>query len=478
MSRPLCITLLCLTIVNLNELSAQKRSNQTSSKPNIVIIVTDDHGYGDVGYHDEKVKTPHLDKFVKQGVRLDRHYSYPICSMTRAALMTGLSTSRTGVNNSSGLDLKYQTMPESFRAAGYQTWMCGKWHLGGAADAQRSGKEFLPTSRGFDYFYGHLGGAIDYVTHSRKDLGKLDWQRNGKDVQEEGFSTDLLADDACKLIKARDPAKPMFLYLAFNAVHGPLNPPPGSNTSKRDKRDNLLANVTYMDAAIGRVLQTLDDENIADNTIVVFFSDNGGQLGNGASNGSLRGEKGTVFEGGIHTLGAIRWPAALKAGKASKQVISVIDWFPTLADAAGIKAIHDQPFDGKSRWKNLREGTAAPPENLVIAHSGIAVFNGPWKLVEGSDEKGDKGGGGGKQAGGKQAGKNAKKGKRERKDQGDANPAAAAGPAPQLFNIEQDPGETTDLSAKHPEIVRELLAAGKKMTSLSPRQRKGKQNDQ
>ena len=124
--------------------------------------------------------------------------------------MTGLATLRTGVNNSSGLDLQYRILPQAFHDAGYQTWMFGKWHLGGAEDSQRSGPEYLPHARGFDYFYGHLHGAIDYYSHQRKDLGKLDWQRNGQPVREEGFSTDLLANDAIRMVRQRDRTKPFF----------------------------------------------------------------------------------------------------------------------------------------------------------------------------------------------------------------------------------------------------------------------------
>jgi arylsulfatase A-like enzyme len=428
---------------------ALAQTPRSKAKPNVVVIVADDLGWNDVGFHNPEVRSPNLDRLVQEGVRLDRHYSYPICSCTRAALLTGMSTSRTSVTNSSGLDLAYRLMPESFQAAGYQTWMRGKWHLGGAEGYERSGPEFLPHRRGFDDFYGLLHGVIDYQTHVRNDIDKLDWWRNGEAVKEPGFTTDLLADDAVKKLKGRDKARPVFLYLAFNAVHGPLTTPPGSNVSRRERRPTLLANVASMDAAIGRVLKTIDDEGMRDDTIVLFFSDNGGQLSQGASNAPLRAEKGTVFEGGIHTPATVRWPGVLKAGTSSKQVISVIDWFPTLADASGVEPKTHRAFDGKDLWKNLVEGKATPPEALVIAQgAGTAVFDGPWKLVIGPEQNA------------------------ERQDAATKKAARAASQAnPQLFRIDDDPEEKTNMAARFPEIVKDLRAKGQAMTSLTRRRR-------
>lgn len=383
-------------------------------RPNVVIVVSDDHGFGDIGWNNPQVKTPQLDQFARDGVRLDRFYANPICSVTRAALMTGIATIKTGVSNSSGLDLKFRILPQAFHDAGYQTWMCGKWHLGGPDDCQRSGPDFFPQARGFDYFYGHLHGAIDYYRHERKDLGQLDWQRNGQPVIEGGFSTDLLADDAIRLIAGRDKSRPFLLYLAFNAVHGPLQMPPSADNpgQRAGKRETLLANLTHLDAAIGRLLKAIDDQQLRDNTIALFFGDNGGQLSQGANNGPLSEEKGTTFEGGIRVPAAIRWPGKLAAGGASQQFVAVMDVLPTLCAAAGIESGIVAPIDGVNLWPALAAGKRQPHPPFLIGNKDVACIAEPWKLVS--------------------------PGRSER---------------PLLFDIVRDPGEKTDLANEHPDKV-------------------------
>ena len=274
-----------------------------AEKPNVLVIVSDDEGWGDIGWNNPEVKTPCLNRLAEEGVRLDRFYANPICSVTRAALMTGMHTLRTGVENFSGLDLKYQTLPQVLREAGYQTWMCGKWHLGGDRENSLSGPEYLPTARGFDHHYGLLGGAVDYYTHMKPRTQELDWWRNGKPVEEKGYSTDLLADEAIGLIQKRDKQRPFFLYLAFNAIHGPISAPPGVGDERRSRgRPTLLQAMSGLDTATGRVLEELDKQGIRKDTLVIFFSDNGGDLTKGSTNLSLREGKGTVFEGEIVVL--------------------------------------------------------------------------------------------------------------------------------------------------------------------------------
>ena len=404
---------------------------QSSSRPNIVVIVSDDHGFGDVGWNDPEVKTPHLDRLAKEGVRLDRFYANPICSVTRAALFSGVSSLRTGVNNRNGLSLDYGILPEFLRGVGYQTWMFGKWHLGGTEDNRYSGPEYLPQRRGFDYFYGHLHGAVDYYSHKRKDLDKLDWQRNGEPVNETGFTTDLLADDAIRMVKQREPDRPFLLYLAFNAVHGPIQPPPSApDLSKRNKRELLLANVTHMDAAIGRLLNTIDKEGLRKNTLVLFFGDNGGQLSQGASNGPLRGEKGNTFEGGIRVPAAIRWDGVVQSGSTSGQFISVMDVLPTLCAAANVKLDESLSLDGQNLWPAIASGKVTPHPPFVMGNKDVACFAEPWKLV-----------------------------------------TPPGGEPPMLYHILNDPKEQQNVAADHPEIVAELV---KHVSSIEPATKPGK----
>ncbi len=387
------------------------------NRPNVVLIVTDDHGFGDIGWNDSKVETPTLDRLASEGCRLDRFYSNPICSVTRAALMSGVASIRTGVNNRSGLPSKYRTLPQVFESAGYATWMVGKWHLGGNEDNSLSTPEYLPQNRGFDHFYGHLHGAIDYYTHERKDLGELDWQRNGKPVEEKGFSTDLLVDEALRLIERRDTTKPFLLYVAFNAVHGPLQPPPSSpETNRREKREILTANLKHMDQAVAKIMKSIQSQGIDEETIVLFFGDNGGQLSNGASNGPLRGEKGTTFEGGIRVPALLRWPGTIDPGQRSAQFVNVADVLPTLASACGIRSGLPDDMDGTDLWPALKSGKVIFRPPFVMGNRDLAVFEAPWKLV--STGRGEK---------------------------------------PLLFDISSDPNESRDVASDHPEIVAKLF---------------------
>lgn len=407
--RPILVSMLVLLPV------ASSKSDETK-RPNVVMIVTDDHGFGDIGWNDPKIETPTLDRMAAEGCRLDRFYSNPICSVTRAALMSGVASNRTGVNNRNGLPSKYRTLPQVFKSAGYSTWMVGKWHLGGSEDNTFSTPEYLPQNRGFDHFYGHLHGAIDYYTHERKDLGKLDWQRNGKPVNEKGFSTDLIADEAVRLIETRDATKPFLLYVAFNAVHGPLQAPPSApDTNRRDKRATLTANVKHMDSAVARIMKAIDSKDIDSDTLVIFFGDNGGQLANGASNGKLRGEKGTTFEGGLRVPALIRWPGTIDPGQRSVQFMNVADVLPTLASACGIRNGLPDGMDGVDLWPALKSGKVKERPAFVMGYRDTAVFAPPWKLI--SPGRGEK---------------------------------------PLLFEIVADPNETHDVASDHFDIVAKL----------------------
>ena len=355
-----------------------------AQKPNVVVLLADDLGSGDLGFAGGEIATPNLDKLASESLRFEQAYVCPVCSPTRSSLMTARSPMRFGVMYhvirpwlDYGVPLDEHFLPQSFAAAGYQTAMMGKWHLG------HSRKAYLPNARGFQYSYGHLNGAIDYFTHERD--GGLDWHRNGKAVREEGYSTDLIANEAATWIAQRDKSKPYLLYVPFNSPHSPLQAPEESLKKYAHitdpKRRAFAAMVDRLDAGIGRILKEVDG-----NTIVLFFSDNGGPLNFGARNGKLRGAKGSVYEGGIRTQMLLRYPGHTKPGTSTKQVITVLDVFPTLAGAAGVKLQNKLPLDGRNLWPALSAGKVMEREDLIVAvESGRGlehtVRRKNWKLV-------------------------------------------------------------------------------------------------
>lgn len=344
-------------------------------QPNLVVIVTDDHGFGDISAHGCPAPTPNMDRLGREGIRLERFYATPVCSVTRSTLLTGRNPLRTQVNNSRGLDLGEHTLPQTFKAAGYQTFMCGKWHLGGLYNTQsntvingvsvpvvREGEEYQPQNRGWDAHYGEYTGAINYTTHVSQEFGTPDWWWNGQPNLDAGWSTDLLADKAVQLLQQRDPSRPTVLYLAFNAVHGPVSAPASYLANYASvpnvNRRTTLAALEQMDVAVGRVLDALDAEGITTNTLVVFFGDNGGQAASGGSNLPLRGDKGDLYDGGIHTPAALRWPGVLPSGVTNcQQFVWVGDLFPTLCAAAGVAPLNTKPLDGVNVWPLLQGAT-------------------------------------------------------------------------------------------------------------------------
>ncbi len=349
--------------------------------PNIVFIIADDLGWGDVGYHGGEIATPNIDEMASDGVRLNRNYVYPVCSPTRAALLTGRSAVEFGVDgpmaDDSGLSLSVTLLPQYLRDLGYQTFIVGKWHLG------IGNARFFPQSRGFDYFYGFLGGWVDSYTHVYN--GGLDWQRNGESVRESGMVTDLLTADAIRLLERRDASRPFFLYLSYSSPHTPLQlpPTPSGLNSHIDREDRYVyaEMVTRMDAGIGMVLNALEGTNALDNTIVVFLSDNGGEIPF-ASNGSFRGSKGSVYEGGIRVPGLIWWPSRLSA-RTFRQPFLVYDWLPTLIEAIGGDTDAMPTTYGHNMWLAIRDGELVSREPALIGSArGDAVLHGAWKLVE------------------------------------------------------------------------------------------------
>ncbi|EMI57078.1 arylsulfatase B [Rhodopirellula sallentina] len=378
--------------------------------PNIVHIIADDLGWNDVGYHGSEIKTPHLDALASESVILDRFYVTPICSPTRAGVLTGRYPFRFGIWGSvcnplarHGLPPTEQTTSELLKLAGYQhRAVFGKWHLGLAST------KFHPLRHGFTDFYGHYNGAIDYF--SRKRFGQLDWHRNYESVQEEGYSTDLLGAAAVNFISERSAESPFYLLVTFNAPHSPVQAKPedlkaygfdpngdrAPNTdagiARREKfaaygegakgntvRQTFAAMTTAMDRNIGTILDALDENGFRENTLVIFHSDNGGDPKHGGNNQPLRGKKFTTWEGGVRVPAIMRWPARLKGGTKYGSVTSYIDILPTLAGAAGIA--NPTGIDGSNLLPYL-EGRQPPPERVLLLSEDTVVTD-QWKLIGG-----------------------------------------------------------------------------------------------
>jgi arylsulfatase A-like enzyme len=284
-------------------------------------------------------------------------------------------------------------LPQTLKAAGYQTLMTGKWHLGNANEAA------LPHKRGFDSFYGHTGGSIDYYSHQRgggmrrrpgrSQAGNTslpDWQRNGKTLTEKGYSTQLIGKEAVRLLQERDKNQPTFLYVTFNAPHTPLQAPQEFidrySTLEDQNRRVYAAMVDAMDEEIGKILKVIDEEKMRENTIVLFMSDNGGAARGGASNEPLTNGKGSVYEGGIRVPAVIRWPGVLPTGQQSDQLITAHDLFPTLVKALRVKPRNSKPFYGEDLWEGLVSGKIVPHRDVIIGSRSIAIFHKQWKMIQ------------------------------------------------------------------------------------------------
>ena len=379
--------------------------SQSGKKPNIIIILADDLGWGDVGYHGSDIKTPHIDRLAKEGIELNRYYTAAVCSPTRAGLMTGRYPDRFGLRSTVippwsdfGVNIKEVFLPQMLAKAGYKNRaMLGKWHLGHAE------LKYHPLNRGFTHFYGHFNGAIDYFTHERE--GELDWHNDFKSSYDKGYSTDLLTNEAVKNIKSYNGQSPFFIYIAYNAPHGPLQAKKddllkyGYDSSKSsfgkggkegDKgrgntpRQTYSAMVTNMDENIGRILQTLKDLKIDDNTIVLFQSDNGAAPGGGSTSGELRGSKFTEWEGGVRVPAIIKWPNGFKGSKTINQVMGFVDIMPTLMEIAGIKGKPENQYDGISMFSILTGKKQEIDRNLYLG-SG-AIINNNWKLIKAASD--------------------------------------------------------------------------------------------
>ena len=402
------------------------------SKPNVLILVADDLGYADVGFNGGKViATPNLDRLAASGVILTDFRVCPMCSPTRAGLLTGRWPSRFGMMrsvvppwSSHGLPPEEKTLPELLADAGYERrGVVGKWHLGHARQA------FLPLAQGFTRFVGCYNGAIDYFTHERE--GETDWHDDARTVREDGYSTDLLGDAAVRFIHESPTDKPWLLYVPFNAPHSPFQAKPVDLKKypqlKMADRRAYAAMVDCMDQNIGRILAEVEARADADNTLILFFSDNGGVPKSGGSNAPWRGAKLSVYEGGTRVCAAIRWPAGgVKGGGRFEGRIGYIDVLPTVLAAAGVVAPVN--LDGSNFLRALR-GEGKLPERPWFsyihqnAEAQASVHLGRWKLVAKGDFF-----------------------------------AESGAPVLELYDLSADPAETQDVAVQNPDKVQQLHA--------------------
>lgn len=368
---------------------------------NIVILLADDLGWGDVGFHGGVAETPNIDQLAKEGLELERFYAYPACSPARAAMLTGRFPGRYGITGpvrprDPGLPLDERLLVSDFHDAGYQTALIGKWHLNHSTDMQ-----YNPSRRGFDHFYGFLEASVDYYKHTGTS-GELDWQRNGTTVNEEGYATDLLTNEAVAVIskhngnrsrqnpgrtrtnsKLQVQQKPLFLVVSYNAPHTPFQAPKdlfAKYSRKLNQRNaTYAAMVDSLDQGVGRILAAIKKQGMTDNTIVVFASDNG--AARTGTNAPLRGQKRQVYEGGIRVPCIVKAPGVTKLGTKSQQFVAIHDLLPTLAGATGVSLKTAKPLDGKDVWSGLVTGKAQP-RTMMIAEEDFAVFRDPWKLIQ------------------------------------------------------------------------------------------------
>ncbi len=407
-----------------------------NSRPNIIVIMADDLGYGDIGcFGSPTIQTPHLDRMAQEGVRLiDFHSSGAVCSPTRAGLMTGRYQQRAGIpgvivadpmrpTHPHGIQDREITFAELFTKAGYQTAIFGKWHLGYY-------KKYNPVRHGFGQFRGYISGNVDFFSHVDQ-AGRQDWWRDDQLEDETGYTTHLITKHALTFIE-KNKQQPFCLYLPYEPPHYPyqgphdapirkVGKPRGNAESRQSQADKLRAYkemVEEMDTGIGQILASLKKHELDENTLVMFFSDNGGtKTGN---NGPLRGTKGQVWEGGHRVPFIARWPGKIKAGSASKELAISLDVMPTILSAAGISSPKDHPLDGTNLLPLLTEQKPLKERTLFWGHGNSrAVRQGQWKLI--TNAPGQK--------------------------------------QPGLFNLSTDLAEKTDLADQEPERLKKLLRA-------------------
>jgi len=411
------------------------------SRPNIVFILSDDMGWAQPGFNGGNGElTPNLDALAAEGMRLNEFYTHCVCAPTRAAFLTGRYAFRTWsdwrsedfgkpsylaklgmklAHNEQGeptrrihaLPTEERTIAEALRDAGYFTSLIGKWHLGEWLP------EHLPMGQGFDHQYGHYAWGIDYYTktivhNAPARFAVYDWHRNQRPLKEPGYATDLIAAEAERVITARkNDDRPFFIYVAFNAVHGPLNLPPGFDGDPNDPlavRDAMLAS---LDRRVDRIRRAIDENGFRKNTLFIFANDNGPVLEEMSR--PWRGTKNTNFEGGVRQPAIVRWPGRTRSGTTKDGMMFIADFFPTFITLAGGKHEQELPIDGLDMTSMLFEGAESPRREIIYDVQGSVrlptIRRGDFKLM------------------------------------GDV-----------LYNVRKDPGERTDVAGKYPKIVAAL----------------------
>lgn len=416
-----------LSIITASAVSLAASS--AASKPNIVILYSDDAGYADFGFQpncaeEMKKLTPHIDTIARDGVRLSNAYmSGCVCSPSRAGLMTGRYQGRFGYDNNlppghkNGVDLAETFGVKRLQNMGYKTGLIGKWHLGYPA-------EMHPNKRGYDWFYGLLQGSRGYFPYEKASPHRVILE-NDQPTKEEGYVTDRFGDAACRFI-SKYKNDPFYLFVSFTAPHSPNQPKKedAERTQHIEKkgRQNYAGLIVSLDDNVGKILKSIKDNGIEEKTIVIFTNDNGGQTATGADNTPLKGKKGTLWEGGVRVPWAMRWPATIKAGGVIDDPIISLDILPTFIEAAGEKTNKSWNLDGRSFLPLLTgEKKSQPVRTLHWRQHGsggsIAIREGKWKLIHNRSE---------------------------------------AGAKPELYDLSKDISESKDLSAENPEVMKQL----------------------
>ena len=417
-----------------------------TKRSNFIVVTVDDAGWSDFGFHGSKINTPTFDRLARGGTQLEQFYVFPTCTPTRASLMTGKPPTRFGLYTAIAAHADppmpddAMTIANVLGSAGYQTAITGKWHLGNTLDRG-------PNHYGFDHAHGFHGPWINQYTH-RTQKDKVDWHRNGEYIEQEGHATDLISQEAVDFITdIRDPDRPFYLHVSFNCPHLPLQEEdrwvaPYEGVFEDESRRYWAAAMSHIDAGLARIMDALAEQGLTEDTLVLFFSDNGGESPGKkgyldpepddeytthdrtlfADNTPFRGSKYVMYEGGIRVSAFAYQPGTIPAGESVNDQLIVYDVIPTLAGIAGAEVPPEMGCEGIDVWQTLTGADSVPPDRVLYWRLSnlIVVRRGDWKLIH----------------------------KGRTPDEG----------ADELYNIADDPYETTDLAADRPDMLAALRA--------------------